>query len=241
VWKTTLKSDGFARFSGLTPAVLVGDALEAIDRDRREHEVPDRQVEYDNRSFCPDLLGTAPIMDLLQRSPILGLVDDALGIDNVAWDRGQIAIRKAHNVPTPLPPEPHIDGFSSGTNGVANGSVSNHTATVAVFLTSATSDFAGNFTVWPGSHVVYEQYFRDRGRRAMTEPMPTPALGAPVQLRFEPGDVVLCHYQLGHSAAVNTSDRDRVAVFFRLWLRDIEQIRWECLIDLWRGWKLSSQ
>src|SRR5262245_50940259 len=133
-------------------------------------------------------------MDLLQRSPILGLIDDALGIDNVAWGRDQIAIRKTHNVPTPLPPEPHIDDFSNGTNDVANGSVSNHTTTVAVFLTSTTSDFAGNFTVWPGSHVVYEKYFRDRGRRAMTKPIPTPTLGAPVQLRFEPGNVVLCHY-----------------------------------------------
>src|ERR1700689_3574952 len=103
MWKTNLKSDGFARFPSLTPAVLVDDALEAIERDRREHEVPERQVEYDDRSYCPDLLGTPPIMNLLQRSPILALVDEALGIDNVTWDRGQIAIRKAHNCRTPLP------------------------------------------------------------------------------------------------------------------------------------------
>jgi len=51
------------------------------------------------------------------------------------------------------------------------------------------------------------------------------------------GDVVFCHYQLGHSAAVNTTEIDRIAVYFRIWLRDLEDRRWEYLTNIWEGWK----
>jgi len=43
---------------------------------------------------------------------------------------------------------------------------------------------------------------------------------------------------LGHSAAVNTSDEDRIAIYFRVWLRDIEGKRWEYLTNMWSGWRL---
>jgi ectoine hydroxylase-related dioxygenase (phytanoyl-CoA dioxygenase family) len=68
--------------------------------------------------------------------------------------------------------------------------------------------------------------------------MPTPELGQPVQLLCGVGDVVLAHYQLGHAAAVNTSDFDRIAVFFRIWLRGIELDRWHYLTNIWEGWNL---
>jgi ectoine hydroxylase-related dioxygenase (phytanoyl-CoA dioxygenase family) len=112
-------------------------------------------------------------------------------------------------------------------------------ALAGVFLTPISRSFAGNFTVWPGSHYVYENYFRERGPRAMSEPMPAPEIGQPGQLMCGVGDVVFCHYQLGHSAAVNTSEIDRVAVYFRIWLRDLEERRWECLTNIWEGWKIN--
>jgi len=72
----------------------------------------------------------------------------------------------------------------------------------------------------------------------MREPPPTPEIGEPVQLMCGVGDVVVAHYQLGHSAAVNTSDNDRIAIFFRVWLRDLELRRWHYLTNIWEGWKL---
>ena len=54
----------------------------------------------------------------------------------------------------------------------------------------------------------------------------------------EPGDVVLCHYGLAHSAAANLSALDRYAVYFRLWLKDIDTDRWGYMTDIWRGWRL---
>jgi ectoine hydroxylase-related dioxygenase (phytanoyl-CoA dioxygenase family) len=40
-----------------------------------------------------------------------------------------------------------------------------------------------------------------------------------------PGDVVICHYQLAHSAAVNRSCNDRIAIYFQIWLRNIDDRR----------------
>jgi hypothetical protein len=50
-------------------------------------------------------------------------------------------------------------------------------------------------------------------------------------------DVFLSHSSKD-TAAVNTSDRDRVAVFFRLWLRGLEERRWHHLTNIWDGWRI---
>jgi ectoine hydroxylase-related dioxygenase (phytanoyl-CoA dioxygenase family) len=107
-----------------------------------------------------------------------------------------------------------------------------------VFLTPVREQFAGNFTVWPGSHYTYERYFRQRGPRALREPAPTLDVGDPVQLMCEAGDVVFAHYQLGHTPAVNTTDKDRIAVFFRVVLRWVKWNRWHYLTNIWEGWNL---
>ena len=237
-WREDLRSKGFARFAGLTPEPLVTAARAAIEIDLSSNFDPERQTEYDNRSYCPDLKGTPPIMDLISKSPVLSILDEIFELEQIDWDNGQIAIRRARNYPEPVPPTPHIDGFASGLNGVEEGKIYNHTVLVGVFLTPVVTAFAGNFTVWPGSHYLYENYFRERGPRAMSEPMPTLEVGQPVQLRCAVGDVVLAHYQLAHSAAVNTADIDRIAIYFRVWLRKVESDRWHYLTHMWDGWKL---
>ena len=237
-WKEELRTQGFARFPQLTPEHLIKAARDAIEIDLSNNYDPARKIEYDNQSYCPDLKGTPPIMNLISQAPVYNILDEIFEIDNIDWDKGQIAIRRAHNHPAPVPPTPHIDGFASGANGLDVGKIYNHTVLVGVFLTPVHSEFAGNFTVWPGSHYVYENHFRARGPGAMREPMPTPEIGPPVQLMCDVGDVVLAHYQLGHSAAVNTADLDRIAVYFRVWLRKVESDRWHYLTNMWDGWKL---
>ena len=241
-WQDQVRVSGYVQFPGLTPSALVASAREVIDRDLRDNYDPAREQEYSNQSYCPDLKGTQPIMDLLEKSPILNVVEEAVGLDNVACDGGQIAIRRAHNCDREVPPDPHIDGFASGLNDLEEGRVYNHAVTVGVFLTPIARAFAGNFTVWPGSHKIYEKYFRERGPVAMKEPMPLPEIGEPVQLMCGVGDLVFCHYELAHTAAVNTADIDRIAVYFRIWFRDAEsnERRWECLTNIWNGWKIRS-
>lgn len=237
-WQEQFRSQGYARFEGLTPEPLVRAALKAIEHDLATNYEPELQSQYDNQSYCPRLRGTPSVMDLLLKSPVHNILDETFGLEHIDWDGGQIAIRRAHNHPEPVPPEAHIDGFSSGLNGLEEGRIYNHTILVGVFLTPVRKTFAGNFTVWPGSHNIYERYFRERGPRAMRESPPTPDLGEPVQLKCEVGDVVLAHYELGHSAAVNTSDEDRIAIYFRVWLRSVESDRWHYLTNIWEGWRL---
>jgi ectoine hydroxylase-related dioxygenase (phytanoyl-CoA dioxygenase family) len=233
-----LQIAGYIHLPKRLPDHLVSTALRAIERDLQSNFDAARQAEYDNRSYCPDLCAKPPIMDLLLRSPVIALLDQLLGVKHIVWGDGQIAIRKARNHPIAIPPDPHIDGFSTGLNGVPPDRVYSHTVLAGVFLTPITTEFAGNFTVWPQSHFIYERYFRERGVRAITEPMPRPTLKEPLQLKCEPGDVVLAHYQLGHTAAVNTSGNDRIAVFFRVALKSLASNQWKYLTDLWRGWRL---
>jgi hypothetical protein len=238
-WLEQLRRHGWARFPGAVSAELIGAATEAIKADLAGHYDSSRQVEYDNISYCPDLRGSAPISELLTHSSATDILDRALGRDAIDHDAGQIAIRKAHNVDRAYPPKPHIDGVPSGRNGLAPGSgISNFTALVGVFLTRLDGEFAGNFAVWPGSHVRLETYFRRRGPQAMQEGMPQIELGDPVQLFADPGDVILCHYQLAHTAAVNLSCHDRIAVYFRVWLKGIEERRWQLMTHIWDGWRI---
>src|ERR1700682_1353842 len=96
-WQEHLRTQGYAQFAGLTPERLVIGARQAIELDLSSNYEPERQVEYDNQSYCPDLRGTPPIMNLLTESPALELLDKAIGVDKIDWDKGQIAIRRAHN------------------------------------------------------------------------------------------------------------------------------------------------
>jgi ectoine hydroxylase-related dioxygenase (phytanoyl-CoA dioxygenase family) len=233
--------NGWMLFPAAVSADLVSSAISAIKADRALHHDPARQREYDNRSYCPDLRDKPPISELVTNSPARAILDSALGWNDIAYDHGQIAIRQAHNAEKPSPPVPHIDGIGTGVNGLApENPISNFTALVGVFLTRVDTEFAGNFTVWPGSHHRLEAYFRNRGPQAMREGMPPIELGQPVQLLTNPGDIVLCHYQLAHAAAVNLSANDRIAIYFRVWLKGIEQRRWELLTNIWDGWRIGG-
>src|SRR2546422_257962 len=63
------------------------------------------------------------------------------------------------------PPYPHFDGRHTPATGVPAGEVRSFTLLVGVML-SEVGPGAGNLTVWPGSHRLYEAYFREHGPRA---------------------------------------------------------------------------
>ena len=250
-WTSGFVHNGYAVFPGLVDPKTVETAREKIAEDLATRYDPSRKPEYDSRSFCPDLLGTTPILALLENRGVKERVGELVSPRKLGFDtQGQIAIRRAHNHDKPLPPSAHVDGFPAPHNGVAEGTVLPFTILVGVFLSEVETEFAGNFTVWPGSHFRVEKYFNERGPRALREGMPDlPKLGIgdPVQLKGSPGDVVLCHYALAHSAAVNLSDNDRSACFFRLGhlelyeREDPEYPRhaWTHLTDMWTGWKIK--
>jgi phytanoyl-CoA dioxygenase PhyH len=240
-WRRSLRRDGYARFPNLCPAPLVTAARVAIDQDLATNYDPKRQVEYDYKSYCPALQRSPVLLALLTESGIAAKLHQAIGLDQLTlcFNVAQIALRRAGNAPRPSPPEPHIDGLPTPLNGVPSDVlVRNFSVLVGVFLSPVRGEFAGNFTVWPGSHHRLEQYFRECGLETLRNGMPDIPLGAPIQLMVEAGDVVLCHYQLAHAVAVNLSTADRYAVYFRLELADIDQRRWELMTDIWQGWRI---
>jgi hypothetical protein len=237
-WRTGFRRDGYARFPGLCPQSLVRAARAAIEHDLATNYDPARQVEYDHRSYCPGLRDTPPIMALLLESGIAARLDEVLGFDRLIYSTGQIALRRAGDPPQSSPHAPHIDGLPTPFNGVRQDIlVSNFTALVGVCLSPVRREFAGNFAVWPGSHHVLEQHFRDHGPEALRHGMPAIPLGEPLQLMAEPGDVVLCHYGLAHSWTPNVVGEDRYVVYFRLSQPELtDRNRWQFMTDIWRGW-----
>src|SRR6185295_19555008 len=107
---------------------------------------------------------------------------------------GQIALAFPQAGPA-APPYPHLDGLHTPTNGVPAGEVRSFTLLVGIVLSDVAASGAGNLTVWPGSHRLYEAHFREHGPRSLLEGMPPVALPPPVEVTARAGDVVLCHYQ----------------------------------------------
>src|SRR5205085_11018524 len=139
---------------------------------------------------------------------------------------GQIALRFPGLADPPPPPKPHLDGMHSPNNGVPEGTIQNFTMLVGVLLSDLTGPYAGNFTVWPGTHHQYEQYFRDQTPQSLLNGMPPIDMPEPCQISGRAGDVALVHYELAHSAAPNVSPYVRYAVFFRLTHVDHAERQW---------------
>jgi hypothetical protein len=240
-WTTSLITRGYAHFRLLVPYEMVDAARALIDEDLRLNYDASREAEYSSGTYCPAILDAAALTDLLHRSPVRDVVDAAIGFEALRPSQPQVAIRWAHNVDREIAPEPHIDA-------VLPDRIANFTATVGVFLTTTPRTFAGNLTVWPSTHLLYEAAFRQRGPRSVFEPLPEIDVGMPNQLVCEAGDVVLMHWSLAHNAAVNTSDLDRIAVYFRLMfpeldadrVPDLGEGRWNYLANLWRGWRIAD-
>jgi hypothetical protein len=240
--KSQLLEHGYVQVPGVVPPALVNTALRAINHSVGQGmNVADMQT-FRAQSYCPEVQHTPAISDLLNGTPLLSLAESAVGAGKLKpVHAGQIALRFPTLQDPPPRPNPHIDGMYSPTNGVPKGTIQNFTMLAAVFLSRVPEPYCGNFTVWPGSHRLYEAYFREHGPQSLLDGMPKVALPEPVQIIAEPGDAVLAHYQLGHSVAANTSPHPRYAIFFRLSHVDHEAQRWECMTDIWREWEFVER
>lgn len=240
--KRTLEETGYILVRGLVAPDLVGAALAAINASLGRNGLPpDALPRMRAHTFCPELVGDAAILDLYRATPLAALAEAALGSGRVrAVQEAQIALR----FPTPdagrVGPRPHIDGLPRALNGVAAGTIYHFTALAAVFLSDAVVPFAGNFTVWPGSHRTLAAHIATNGVAALAQPEtpfpPVPLPGPPLQLTVAAGDALLAHYLLVHDVSTNLSPHIRYAVFFRLFDDAHDAASTAALADLWRGW-----
>jgi hypothetical protein len=229
-----LVREGYVRVPDMIPAPRIAAALKAINHSVGRGLPPDQVAVYRSRSFCPELQRASVILDLFHETPARTVAESLLGrIEDVR--SGQIALAFPQMEP-PAPAYPHLDGLHTATNGVPAGEVRSFTLLVGVILSEVSATGAGNLTVWPGSHRLYESYFRERGPKSLLDGMPPVTLSDPVEVTGAPGDVVLCHYQLAHAVGANTSPDIRYAVYFRVKSRGHDGRRWVCLTDLWKEW-----
>jgi len=236
--KQALHNDGFVKLPGIVSRVQVDAALRAINASLGDKGInPEELPTLRARSYAPELQGAPAISDLLSASPLWETAEAAIGAGKIRpVTRGQIALRFP-SMDAPHEQHAHIDGMYTPTNGVPKGTIANFTALIGVFLSDVPTDDAGNFTVWPGSHRLNEDYFRREGPEALLNGMPKVDLPAPVQVTARAGDAVLAHYALSHGIAGNASPHIRYAIFFRLTHVDHDAMKWESMTDIWREWE----
>ena len=239
--KEFFKQNGYVKLPQIVPQNLVETARRAINADIGQNGLnPDDLPTMRSQTYCRDLTKQAPITDLYNASPLKNIAESLIGASKVRpVGGGQIALRfpAADLEAAPRPPGPHLDGMYSPNNGMKEGTIGNFTALLGVFLSDLPREFMGNFTVWPGTHTLYEKYFQEHGPQSLLNGMPPVEMPAPQQFLGQSGDAALVHYQLAHGIAMNLSPNIRYAIFFRLFHVDHDQNKWECMTDIWKEWE----
>lgn len=149
-----------------------------------------------------------------------------------ALDHIQIAL----NIPVfpHRPGGPHIDGHRP-----EQAEPRSFTLLAAVYLVDESEPDAGNLWVWPGSHLVHQRLFAERGVGALLPVSGQPTLLHPGVTFAEPtavfarrGDLLLAHFLLGHNIGGNITDVVRRIVYYRL-SADGHAARWsETFLDV---------
>lgn len=233
--KQAFYEQGYIHVPGVVPRVMVDAALRAINHSVGEGIPAEQMTTIRQQSYAKELQGEPVITDLLNKTPAWALAESLIGEGKIRPVRGgQVALRFPGTQDPPPPPKPHLDGMHTPYNGVPEGVIQNFTMLVGVLLSDLHAPYAGNFTVWPGSHHLYEQYFREHTPQSLLEGMLPIDLPEPLQITGKAGDVVLVHYELAHSAAPNVSPHVRYALFFRLTHIDHDAQKWEAMTDIWR-------
>lgn len=229
---------GVLKLPGIVPQSLVERARRAINAYLGENGMdPAQLTRYRAQTYCDNLGQSEYITDLYNASPIRDVAEELIGQGKVRPVLGgQIALRFPSLDDTIRPARPHLDGMYSPTNGVQEGTIANFTALVGVFLSDVPHPHMGNFTYWPRTHKLYEEYFREHGPQSLLNGLPPIDLPEPIQFTGSAGDAALVHYQIGHGISVNVSSHIRYAIFFRLSHVDHDQNHWECMTDIWKEW-----
>ncbi len=232
--------DGFIHLPSAIPSEMLNTAVQTINH-RLGQGVPTEELrKWQSQSFFPELQSQPVITDLFNASGLRENLQQLMGQNSVKpATGGQLALRFPRQLGSDVhPPRWHIDGVHSPDNGVPEGTLGSFSALVGVFLTDVEGDDAGNFTVWPGSHIQMQDYFREHGLDIILNENKVPPIekGEALQIKAKAGDAVIAHYQLLHGVAENHAPRPRYATFFRVKHPDHEAHKMECLTDLWREW-----
>ena len=236
--KREMYEKGYMRVPGAVPQPMVREALRAINHDIVTKGIPPDQLPtFHSQSFCPDLRNKPVITGLFNDTPAFAAAEALLGTGMVPKAAGgQMALRFPQYPDTPKVSGAHVDGTYSPNNGVPAGTIHHFTMLAAVFLSEVPEPFCGNFSIWPGTHRQFAEYFRKEGPASLMAGMPKVPMPEPEQIMAQPGDVVFAHYTLAHSVAANVSPNIRYAIFFRIHRTGHDKIGTECMTNIWAEW-----
>lgn len=216
--------DGFLVLPQAVPPEQIAAARAAIDDALASDRSIGRLTHYLSNSFCPDTLQDPRLLALFENGPFTA-TEALFGASPRIYDV-QVALRFPEERTEPGQWPPHIDGFPSGLNSISVGQVDRQTAVVGVYLTRAEQPNMGNLAVWPGSHRRLAARMasldapsflaRHGAERLHAEALAQISADEPMHLTVEPGDAIVCHHLLAHSAAWNLSLHTRYAVYFRV-------------------------
>jgi len=222
---------------------LVNDALRLINmtlapgskplEGQRAWWVPD-PADSTKMIPLPHVRSHPAIRALMYSSPLFGVLEQLLGSGKAKKPgMAQLALRFPNNRQDLADDQWHIDGMKTWHK-------SPFQLLVGVALSSQPTDDCGGLTVWPRHHgVLHEAVKRVRAMRA--EPCASASAGGAeeeaddyasgdpwlgtkpalppsesVQLKLEPGDVVIAHQKVPHRVAPNQSPHVRYQCYFRV-------------------------
>lgn len=235
--KQEIADKGYVQVPGVVPPLMVAEALRAINHSVGQGMNVADMNRFRSQSYCPEIQNTPPITDLLKKTPAWDLAESVIGPGRIKPPGGgQVALRFPSRS-EPGRAGPHLDGMYSPNNGVPEGTIGNFTMLLGVLLSDVPAPLMGNLTVWPGTHTLYEGYFREHGPQSLLQGMPPVEMPTAEPVTGRAGDVVLVHYQVAHGVGPNVSPHTRYMIFFRLSHVEHDELHWECMTDIWREWE----
>lgn len=202
---------GYLVLRQAVPQEIVAAASEHIDG-LVEQAPPDASVRGPYNYF-PESEEAPPLLALLMAGGVFEMAEGLAGPGTleVPWQI-QVALN--------IPPFPHIPGLPhiDGAPAEPDGRPGTFTMLVGVLMSDQEEKDSGNLWVWPGTHLLHAEYFREKGPDAFFKAAGYPPIQQPEpeQVLGRAGDVVLAHYLLGHNIGGNVSPATRRAVYFRV-------------------------
>jgi ectoine hydroxylase-related dioxygenase (phytanoyl-CoA dioxygenase family) len=219
-------NDGYLVVPGAVPDHLLGAADAEIDLLVGRKPPPGNKVGPHFYFLAPAQLPAADAA--LRRSGALALAEQLVAPNRLdhAFDHIQVALNVPHY--PHRPGGPHLDGHRPEQDRPGS-----FTMLAAVFLVDESAPDSGNLWVWPGSHLLHQQMFTQRGTRALLAVSghtlsleDPPPLGDPVPVLAKRGDLLLAHFLLGHNIGGNITERTRRILYYRLSCPGHDE-RWE--------------
>ncbi len=216
----TFGHEGFVVVRGAVPEALLVELDAEVDDLIAARPAPAGKVGFHHYFEHPSAL---PISErVLREAAVLALAGELVAPLSIglAFDHIQIAT----SIPgwDHQPGGGHIDGY--GIEGQTEPAT--FTLLSGVYLGDESSAGRGNLWVWPGSHLIHERLFRERGVDALMDEGSlgghaclldgAPDFGQGQPVLAQRGDVLLAHYLLAHNQSGNTHDPLRRIVYYRL-------------------------